>query len=503
MIARVVVSLLLAGLIGWGASGGPDELPSIVLVTIDTLRREHLGCYGYFRPTSPRIDALARESLLFEHAVAAMASTFPSHATMLTGLYPHQHGQTSNAGAVRHPFRPSEGCASAAGVLASIGYRTAGFVGSVVLGARTGIGAGFETYSDAGLGRGREVMDEALAWLAGVPAQAPVFLWVHLWDVHEPNDPPAKYAALFRADDALRAWVRARGIDPAALAGRFSQDAGVKQRFFGASWAEAAPERPARKGTVPPDSGLHRKRKARKGTDAIDERSVLGLFDRYDACVRLVDDQVGRLIDALKAGGRWEDSIFVFTADHGQSLRENLHLGHGKNTNLNTFVPLLIRFPSSSAHAPGRRSGLVSLVDLMPTVLAGVEHEGLRAFRGQFEGQDVLADGFSRAHVVTAESTQFHGAKWKPLECALLSERWKYVPGTGRPGELYDLAGAGEFVDVRAQHPDVARELESTLESLLARTRVENADADEAPNDAETEELLRQLEALGYGGEDD
>ena len=103
-----------------------DFPPSIVLITVDTLRREHLGCYGYFRETSPRIDALAAESVLYERALATMASTLPSHLSMFTGLYPYQHGKTSNVQAVRAPFRSSAGCVPLAAAYGTL-WRKRGF----------------------------------------------------------------------------------------------------------------------------------------------------------------------------------------------------------------------------------------------------------------------------------------------------------------------------------------------------------------------------------------
>src|SRR5262245_55541418 len=88
-------------------ASAPAARPDVVLVTIDTLRREHLGCYGYPRPTSPRVDALAGQSVLFERAFATMATTYPSHLSLLTGLYPHQHGHTSNRAAMKRPYEPA------------------------------------------------------------------------------------------------------------------------------------------------------------------------------------------------------------------------------------------------------------------------------------------------------------------------------------------------------------------------------------------------------------
>ena len=191
MLASLVIALSSAQEARPDTPSPSADRPNIVLVTIDTLGREHLGCYGYPRPTSPRVDALAGQSVLFENAYAPMATTFPSHVSMLTGLYPHQHGRTSNRAGVLDPFVSAQGRMLVASALSSAGYRTAGFVSSSVLHQGTGIAQGFESY-DGPKGRhakrpARETTSRALAWLATVPAGEPFFLWVHLWDVHEPN----------------------------------------------------------------------------------------------------------------------------------------------------------------------------------------------------------------------------------------------------------------------------------------------------------------------------
>ncbi len=450
-------------------AGQLDFRPSIVLVTIDTLRRDHLGCYGYFRDTSPRIDALAAESVLFERALASMATTFPSHLSMLTGLYPHQHGKTSNRRSVREPFRSGAECRSVAAALASAGWETAAFVGSSVLHPRTGIGDGFRTFLGPEVGEGprnaARTTDKALAWLAR-NAGAPFFLWVHYWDVHEPNRPARAYASLFASDPALAGWIARRGIDAEELAGtRALEDK-----------PPASPRPAARRHDEPPT--------------VVDRAYVEDLWNRYDGCVREVDDQVGRLIDDLRARELWQRTIFAVTSDHGQSLGEDGAFGHGRITNVNVLVPLVIRFPAGVAGAPRRIPELVSLIDLMPTILARVEEPLLGDFLAQVEGEDVLSGGFSRPFACVQRASQFARHK-NPLECALVSGRWKLIQREDGPEELYDLEGAGESVDVLAAHPDVAAELQGELRELWSRVP-RRAEA-EAADPAEVEALLEEL----------
>jgi arylsulfatase len=473
------------------SAGKLDFRPAIVLITVDTLRRGHLGCYGYFRATSPRIDELAARSVLFENALATMASTFPSHLSILTGLYPYQHGIGSNIQAVREPFRSSEECVSLAQVLAGAGWRTAAFVSSAVLDGRTGIGAGFEVYEHPLLRHGpfqaARTTDRALEWLAEQESGAPFFLWIHYWDVHEPNEPEERYRAAFSSDAQLAAWMSRANLDAALLAERFGADASVGEHYFAQARTGRLEKQAAEKqGTV---------------SVAIDRPALEDLWNRYDACVREVDDQVGRVIDALEERGLWERSIFVFTADHGQSLGEDLSFGHGRFTNLNTFVPLVIHFPRGVGGEPRREDALVSLVDLMPTVLARFDEPAVLEFLEQAEGTDVLSADFARQTAYVQEAARFM-PQAETLECALLTRRWKYVHRDQGAEELYDLAGAGEFVDVSSEHPDVIAELERELQALLARRprRAQPAELDAADVDA----LLEELEGLGYtGGEEE
>src|SRR5262245_4642570 len=403
----------------------PADRPSIVLVTIDTLRLEHLGCYGYPRPTSPRVDALAAGSVLFENVRATMAATFPSHLSVLTGLYPHQHGATSNREGVTDPYSPAPGRATAAIALGSVGYRTAGFVGSVVLHGRTGIGAGFEIFDAPEVGvasrPARATMDAALAWLASQPAGEPIFLWVHLWDVHEPNAPTPEFAALLAPDDGLRELVARRGLDMAELRRRFAGDRLIGEHFFAVTERKKERQLPGLR-----TSGLPKK--GPSGPEfVIDAETMVRLHARYDACVRQVDHEVGRLIDALTARGSWPSTAFVFTADHGQSLGEGARLGHVRNTEINIRVPLVIHFPAGGVAQPSRSGALVSLVDLMPTLVAALRIGGLETWRAQFAGRDVLDPDLERAGVFTAEETGSRRGKQLRYECALETGRWKYV----------------------------------------------------------------------------
>jgi choline-sulfatase len=177
--------------------------PNLLLVTIDTLRADHVGAYGYGLASTPVLDALARRGARFEHAESAVPLTGPSHSTILTGLYPPGHGVRDNVNFVLEPGHPT-----LATRLKRLGYRTAAFVGAYPVAASLGFAQGFDDFEEGfhvspvpGQGAerpGNEVADSAIAWLAKVDRARPFFLWMHLYDPHAPYKPPPPYSERFR-----------------------------------------------------------------------------------------------------------------------------------------------------------------------------------------------------------------------------------------------------------------------------------------------------------------
>jgi arylsulfatase A-like enzyme/thioredoxin-like negative regulator of GroEL len=193
--------------------------PNVVLITIDTVRADHLGCYGYKQAHTPTLDALAREGVLFRTAVAQVPLTLPSHCSIMTGTYPTLHGVRDNLGYTLGDDPPT-----LATLLKQKGYVTAAFVGAEVLDPRRGLNQGFDTYScpfRRKPGRNNplifnlpdvrrpaeEVVNDALSWMRSQPRGAikPFFVWIHLYDPHLPYDPPEPFRSLLpsRYDGAI------------------------------------------------------------------------------------------------------------------------------------------------------------------------------------------------------------------------------------------------------------------------------------------------------------
>lgn len=189
-----------------GAAAGFD----LVLITLDTTRADHLGCYGHGAGATPELDALAARGVRFAHAYAPVPMTLPSHATILTGVYPPGHGVRTNG-----EFRLPPEARTAAEILRERGYQTAAFVASFVLDARFGLDQGFDHYDFTAertpashtVGQpersARSVTEAALRWLRARTADRPFFLWVHYFDPHAPYAPPPQFAGRFPGDPYL------------------------------------------------------------------------------------------------------------------------------------------------------------------------------------------------------------------------------------------------------------------------------------------------------------
>jgi choline-sulfatase len=194
--------LLVAGGVAWFALRSVrSRPPNVVLITLDTTRADHIGAYGYARARTPTLDGLAREGVLFERALSAAPITLPAHASLLTGAYPFVHGVRNNGN-----FALGEGVPTLATALHDRGYRTAAFVSAFVLDRRAGLARGFDVYDDrlALERRGDRTAAPAIEWLRASARPQPVerpaspfFLWLHLYDPHDPYAPPEPFRNAF------------------------------------------------------------------------------------------------------------------------------------------------------------------------------------------------------------------------------------------------------------------------------------------------------------------
>ena len=442
--------LALSGCDARSASNNPK--PNIILIVIDTLRADHLGCYGYFRDTSPNIDAFADQSIFFEQAYAPMATTLPSHASLFTGLYPLEHGTVANFGDGGAPFTSRPGVRAAAEVFKENGYTTGAFVSAAPMKRISGINVGFDTYEQpAQMERGAKLTTaETLRWL-DTHGKAPFFLFVHYFDPHTPYRPPQPYQTMFRHAPELDAHLAQRDI-PNVVA-----------------------------------PGLCRGR-----YPTVSRRAV----NLYDGEIRYCDSQIGLLFEALKQRGLWDSSVIVLTADHGEGLNQHDWPQHGRTWNEQVHVPLMMRFPG---RIPGRFAPLTSLIDVFPTVFGMLEADWAEDFLAQARGVNVLAADFQQRPLLAQRSARDCGEFGGPLY-AYTTPSWRYHYTPDKPELLFDrrldpyeLNNA--FDENSAEAGAIRRDLLSEVADLLERGKALEPTATETTIDPQ---YRRDMEALGY-----
>jgi choline-sulfatase len=393
----------------------PAGPPSIILVSIDTLRADHVGAYGAKTGATPNLDALAADGVLFENALTPVPVTLPAHASMLTGLLPCRHGVRDN-GLYRLPVDvPTLAAALAAG-----GYDTAAVVGAAVLDRGYGLDRGFRTYDDRVGGPGgltiperpaAEVTDAALAAVAGL--RPPFFLFVHYYEPHAAYNPPPPWAERFA--DHL-----------------------------------------------------------------------------YDGEVAYADAEVARLRRELarRLGG---NAIFALASDHGEGLGEHSEATHGPFLYQATLhVPLVVSAPGR--WPSGRRvKGLVSIIDLAPTLLTLAGRPVPPGLDGRDIGPSVRGEAVAERRLPLESDFGLDSYGWAPL-VGLTDGVLKWI---GAPEqELYDLAvDPGELSNLAARRAEDARRLAGLWRKTVTEDR---RSLPPAGSEAEDAERLARLRSLGY-----
>lgn len=355
MTLRPATTLLLAAALAacgdapaGGGTAGPATDPApgaapfaganVLLITIDTVRADRMGVYGYARPTTPQLDAFAARSVVFDQAFATSSFTPPTHASILTGLYPAEHG-------LMHWNKGLADVPTAADAFAAAGYRTLAVTPMATL-LKLGLDRGFQVTESPPhrmlpgdqvlIAPADEVNSTALQYLER-PAFRPWFAWLHYYDAHRPY-----------------------GRQGPEWSGRFVEQ---DQPAVGAheGWYQLTPEK-----------------RARLAVDAAKARLI---EDHYDGGLAFLDDRLGQLLARLEASGALENTLVAILADHGEVFTEHEPEWFAHDPYLydpNVRVPFFLRLPGDR-HAGRRVPDLVSQVDLLPTLL---ELTGVAPARG-------------------------------------------------------------------------------------------------------------------------
>jgi arylsulfatase A-like enzyme len=425
----------------------PPGRRSLLLVTVDTLRADHLHAYGYSRPTSPHMDALARRGLLFEDAETVQSATWPALTTLHTSLYPSAHGVVENG----HDLR--EGVPTLAELLFAKGYETAAFLTNMKRARHRGFALVSPARAGGQSADDREAVEDAIAELGRDRSRA-FFIWVHLISPHASYDPPRPWDTAFPGPGA------------SALSGDLGELVRLRER--GATLSEA---------------------------------DVARVVSLYDGEVAYTDDLVGRLLEAVRTLGLESSTLVVLTADHGEDLYEhNRYFFHSPSMYASSLhVPLILALPGVLPE--GRSTDQpASLVDLAPTLLGLLGMEAPRSF----QGENLLPGGALprepvRRLLFSETNGRIYGVRTAGFRLVL-------NPGgvaPGAPGGAYPIAPVELFsraddpreqTNVAAARPDVVR----ALSADVAEWRARDLPREQLPARAIDPETLKELRALGY-----
>ena len=434
--------LALGSLVLWSCGSQPasHDRPAynVILISIDTLRSDHLGAYGYPRPTSPSVDSFAADSVLFSEAIAQAPSTLHSHASILSSLLPQQHRASWAA-----RTRLDEEAVTLPEVMREHGYRTAAFTGGGQMAQIFGLDQGFESYVEPGAQLFSETVEHGIKWMEQVAGE-PFFLFLHNYEVHHPYEPAQEYRDL--------------------LGVHYDGDLG-------------------------PDITKELLQDIRAGDVDFDQEDLDYVIGLYDAEIRSMDDGFAQLVEYLKYRELYDRTLIVFTSDHGEEFNEHGVVGWHSHTLYDELlrVPMIVKYPGNGWGGTVI-DDQVRGIDVAPTILGFLELPIPKEFVGADLGPLVSGaampalDAVSRIdRVVQRERSSIRTREWK---LAGLDKRRSLFNLIDDPAELWDRS---------LKDAAVAAELETRLENLIAAR-----EPHDPPEVAPTEATLEELRNLGY-----
>ncbi len=465
----------------------------MLLVSLDTTRTDHLGCYGGTASKTPNLDSLASEGTLFEDAMCTAPTTLASHTSIMTGLHPRRHGVARNG------FMVNQDNVMLAEVLKLAGFHTAGFLGSYALDSIFDFNQGFEAWdanfaieyapltADQNQRRAEDVTKAVLKHVDEVGSEGRLFLFAHYFDAHAPYDPPAPFGERY-AIEAGRTSSNLLDLAHQEVA-HYEHVNGKRRSVYNEGLTVELLEQHEGE-PLPGDAHL---------------------AAMYAGEVAYMDHHLGQLFDGLRERGILDDCIVVVVADHGETFWEHADAWHHGAWvyQTNVHVPLIMRLPD------GRGAGLrvaapVSTVDLFPTLLEllGIELpeavDGV-SFLPALDGASLPQRSlFSEATqpVNPMEGRSRWANQLKPR--TVRRGRWKYIEAPYiKHAQLFDLQeDPGERVNLllsptprsKVELPRLRNELRSWASFKAPRSSRFNS--------TQSDEVMRRLEALGYTGKD-
>ena len=464
----LVLSVLILNLTILFYSGNDSKIPNIILISIDDLRADHLGCYGYKRNTSPHIDSFAKRNIIFKNCYVHQPWTLPSHISMLTSLYPITHGVDMS-----HSLEPA--IVTLAEVLKNEGYMTMGFVGvGVWMDAKYGFSQGFDHYNAGKPEESAEDKNKFIRKYLEKHKKKKLFLFIHYFDVHSdfnklPYDAPSPFNNLFSG--------------------------GYKGDFKGGDEGRFASKYL---------SYLN------KNQIKLEESDLEYIISLYDNGIAYMDKCIGDLFEILKNMDLFDKSLIIITADHGEEFQEHGYMLHANPYYFEEImhVPLIVKLPKTRSNFRGSGegkvvNGLVESIDIMPSIvdILGIEKYGIegKSFVDLLEGDErgkeyIFGFGSDGSLFIRTE-------RWKMLNDSSLQEgRFKLFDLQSDPREWANLIGKGLEIEGQLKRKLKEKiELSQKLRKDLLKKRDISRDIERDYKDVSlTQEEKEKLQALGY-----
>jgi len=443
--------------------------PNVLLIVLDTARADRFSYMGYSRKTTQHIDSLAREGVIYRRAYAPYCWTLPSHASLLTGLYPLQAGATSETLHLPHVNT------TLAEVLANGGYETAAFTCNAWVSKERGFAKGFSEFHEMWRSENNpatgplEIVatEKVLSWLKERKVKKkPFFLFINLNMVHLPYRPPEPFLSRFIS----------RG---------YNNEEVNRMADVTSMWAHLA------------------------GRIEFDEKDFRILSDLYDGEIAFADDCVGQILDCLSGSGIMDETVMIVTSDHGENIGEHGRIDHNLSMYETTLhIPLIIRYPR--LFKPGGVSGeLVNLVDIAPTILDLCGFSGGKRTHSSVEMSLAREERPRRSFVVASNERPLSGiglmkGKYPEFDTnsidykmrAIRTTRHKLIWNMGRNIELFELTtDADELHNLADKQVEVCKGLQKMLHDWMRQMRLHPDVTFFESRDIESLEVLR---SLGY-----
>lgn len=414
---------------------------NIILISIDTLRADHLGCYGYSRNTTPNIDEFSKDSILFKETIAQAPSTEPSHASIFTSLIPSHHGAFFS---MKKPIPPQ--IVTMAEILKENGYKTFSYNGGGQVAAEFGFDQGFDLYSSFP-SEGEHLdkafitkVESAIDWIKNNPNEK-FFAFLHTYEVHHPYTPKKEYLHLFEN-----------------------------------SYSGALPEHISKDLLTDINEG-----RVKMSTE--DKQHII---NTYNAEIFSMDKAFSVLLDFLKKQSLYDNTLIIFTSDHGEEFNEHGKMGWHSHAlyDEQLKIPFIMKLPNSKYASTIIHEQTRSL-DILPTVLDILNIPALKCFEGVS-----LLNWFNKRNraVLYAVSQQDTPGQTHPT--SIRTNKWKLYDE-----KLFNLESDPlEQKEVKTRYRRIRKELQSELDNILAL----NQSAEETQSVDLSEGTLKTLKSLGY-----